>query len=353
MISKPLGKENLEKLSLLIENSSNMVITCHVKPDGDAIGSTLALMQVLSKLGKHVDIITPDSPPKYLRFLPGFKEIIHFSAKTDLASRLLEEADIIFCLDFNAAYRVDKMQDSLLNSKAKKVLIDHHLDPEAFADITISSPSDSSTCLLIFKVLCQLGLRPLIEKPEATCIAAGMMTDTGNFSYNANDPEAYTVIAELLLTGIDKVAIWDKLNVRSEAQLRLNGFALSEKLKLISDDRASLIQLSKEELSSHSYQKGDLEGLVNVPLQIPEVEISVLMHEEATFIKVSMRSQGKIPVNEICEKYFGGGGHLNAAGGEFKGTLEEAATILENILPDYYPYFRKKLSKEYHEAENQ
>lgn len=343
MISRPLDKNNLSGLSRMLGDASKIAVTCHVKPDGDAVGSALALGSVLEQLGKEVNVVTPDSPPKYLRFLPGYKGITHFSANPEFAARLLNEAEIVFCLDFNAIYRVDKMRETLERSPAKKILIDHHLDPEYFADISVSSPSDSSTCLLVFKVLCQLGLRPLIDKDAAICLAAGMMTDTGNFSYNANDPEAYTVMAELLKCGIDKVAIWDRLNVKTEAQLRLNGFALSKKLQMLADGRVSLIQITKAELDSYGYQKGDIEGLVNVPLQIPEVEVSVLMHEEPGFIKVSMRSQGKIPVNTICEKSFGGGGHLNAAGGEFKGTMEEGAKILEAVMPEYENFFKKKM----------
>lgn len=338
MFQQPIDSKNYGQLERLVSDSSKIVITCHVKPDGDAIGSTLALWHILGLLGKDVFVITPDSPPEYLRFLPGFKEITAFSINEDFARQLIEEASLIFCLDFNAAYRVDRMADALREAPAKKVMIDHHLDPEDFVDVVISQPQDSSTCFLLFKVFCQMGWRQLINKDVASCLSAGMMTDTGNFSYNANDPELYNAMAELLFTGIDKVLIWEKLNVKSENQLRLNGYAIDEKMELFADSRASLIQITSEELQRYSYRKGDLEGLVNVPLQIPSVKISMLMHQEPGFVKVSMRSQGNIYVNKICEKYFGGGGHKNAAGGEFRGTMEEAREVYITALKELYTF---------------
>lgn len=334
MFSTPVAKNDVKSLRRLIEDAKKVAVTCHVKPDGDAVGSMLALWHVMSKMGKDVTSIPPDAPPRYLDFLPGCDDVAPFSQNEEFTRRQLWEADIIFCLDFNASYRVDRMEKALLEAPGKKVLIDHHLSPEQFTDITVSEPSDSSTCFLLFKVLCQLGLRPLVDKDIATCLAAGMMTDTGNFSYNANDPEIYTAMAELLTTGIDKVAIWERLNIKSENQLRLNGFALEKRMEIYSAHHASLIRLSAEDLKEFHYRKGDLEGLVNVPLQIPDINLSVLMHQEPDFVKVSMRSQGKLPVNELCEKYFSGGGHRNAAGGEFRGGMDEAKNVFEKALEE-------------------
>lgn len=341
MFSKPMTGKEARLLEKWLSGVSTVSITCHVKPDGDAVGSTLALWHVLNNMGVKTYVITPDTPPNYLRFLPGFKDIVVFSTAKDFASELLNSSDIIFCLDFNALYRVDRMEETLRNASAKKVLIDHHLDPEDFVDLQISSPADSSTCLLLYKVLCCTGLKPLVDKETAMCLAAGMMTDTGNFSYNANDPDAYRIMAELLSTGIDKVAIWNLLNIKSENQLRLNGYCMEEKMEIFHEYSTSLIQVTKAELDKFDYQKGDLEGVVNQPLQIPNVRVSVLMHQEPDFVKVSMRSQGDIPVNKICEKYFGGGGHLNAAGGEYKGTMEKARVTLIQALEDFKDYIKK------------
>ena len=334
MFIRPASKKVAKELETLIDGCSAPVITCHVKPDGDAVGSSLALWHLLRLIGKEPFVVMPDAPPSYLRFLPGCKEVVSFSGSTDFASRLIEEADVIFCLDFNDTKRVDRMEEELTKAGGTKVLIDHHLDPRPFAHITVSEPATSSTCFLLYKLVCQLGWHQLIDKAAATCIAAGMMTDTGNFSYNANDPEAYMAMANLLRCGVDKVAVWNQLNVKTESQLRLNGYALSEKMRLLAGNQVALMQLTTAELERFHYQKGDLEGVVNMPLEVPGVKVSVLMHAEPDFIKVSCRSRGIFPVNRLCEQCFGGGGHLNAAGGEFRGDMTAAFDALEHGIEE-------------------
>ena len=335
MIGNDIDKKSIKALAQLIEQCNNVVITCHVKPDGDAVGSTLALFHILSTLGKAAHIITPDSPPRSLRFLPGCKDIIALSAQEDFCKSLIDKAELIFCLDFNAINRLDKAASVISGAKARKVLIDHHLYPEPFADITISRPTESSTCALLFKVICALGLRPLIDKKTAKCLMAGIMTDTGNLSYNANDPDLYTITGDLLRLGVDKVNLWERLNTKSLSQLKLNAFAIDNRMEMLLNGRAALITLTAEELENYNYVKGDTEGLVNIPLSINDVAVSVFMHEEPGFIKVSMRSKGEFPVNRLCSEHFGGGGHLNAAGGEFKGSLSEAVDTLHRVLPEY------------------
>ena len=338
MIGNDIDKNSVRSLAQLIERCNTVVITCHVKPDGDAVGSTLALMHILSTLGKAVHIVTPDSPPRSLRFLPGCKEVVAVSSQEDFCRSLVEKAELIFCLDFNALNRIDRLAPFIARAKAKKVLIDHHLDPEAFADITISRPSESSTCALLFKVICALGLRPIIDKKTAMCFMTGIMTDTGNLSYNANDPDLYTIVSDLLRLGVNKVRLWERLNIKTQSQLRLNAFAIDSRMELLMNGRAALITLNADDLARYDYVKGDTEGLVNVPLTIPEVAVSVFMHQEPGFIKVSMRSKGEFPVNKICSSHFGGGGHLNAAGGEFRGHMREAVDTLRKVLPDYAQY---------------
>ena len=335
MIGNDIDKHSIKALAQFLESCGSVVITCHVKPDGDAIGSSLALFHILTTLGKDVHIITPDTPPRSLKFLPGCKEIIAVSAQEDFCKSLIDKADIIFCLDFNAINRIDRAAPLIAGAKAHKVLIDHHLEPEAFADVTISRPAESSTCALLFKVICALGLRPVIDKKTAMCLMAGIMTDTGNLSYNANDPDLYTIVADLLRLGVNKVRLWERINTRTRTQLRLNAFAIDSRMELLFGGRASLITLSAEDLTRYDYVKGDTEGLVNVPLSIPEVAVSVFMHQEPGFIKVSMRSKAEFPVNRLCSEHFGGGGHLNAAGGEFRGSMSEAVETLRRVLPDY------------------
>lgn len=342
MISRIIDEKAVDRIREMLADSERVVITCHLTPDGDAIGSSLGLLHTLSAIGKTVNVVTPDMVPKSLLFLPGAKEVVTFTRHQEYATGLLNEADLIFCLDYNESKRVDRMEDALLAAKAPKVLIDHHLHPGTFADITISHPEASSTSMLVFRVLCRLELFDRIDRAAAECIFTGMMTDTGNFSYNSNEPDLYIVIAELLKKGIDKDRLYQRAcNTFSESSLRLNGFAISEKMELLSDHRCSLIALCAADLERFHYEKGDTEGLVNKPLAMPETVWSVYLREDPAQIKVSMRSKGQFPVNEVCREVFGGGGHLNAAGAEFKGTLEECIATLKEAMPRFDKYLPK------------
>lgn len=318
----------------LVENAHKIVLTCHVSPDGDAMGSTLGMARLLQNMGKHPVVVTPDRPPKSLTFLPGYDEVVAASFKPGIASNLLRSADLILCLDFNAAKRVDKMVDYLLCSRAKKVMIDHHLDPEDFCDLTISMPHISSTCALLYLVIEAAGWLDYLDVEAASCIYTGMMTDTGNFSYNSDDPRLYLIVADLVRRGVDKDALYDKAcNTFSESCLRLKGYALAEKMKLLREHKAALITLSLDELHRFGYVKGDTEGLVNTPLSIPGIVYSCFMREdEPGFVKVSMRSKGFFPVNRVCEDFFNGGGHRNAAGGELYMGLNDAVSLFMTTL---------------------
>lgn len=342
MISRIIDEKAVGRIREMLADSERVVITCHLTPDGDAIGSSLGLLHTLSAIGKTVNVVTPDMVPKSLMFLPGAKEVVTFTRHQEYATGLMSEADLIFCLDFNESKRVDRMEDTLLASKAPKVLIDHHLNPGTFADVIISHPEASSTSMLVFRVLCRLELFDRIDRAAAECIFTGMMTDTGNFSYNSNEPDLYIVIAELLKKGIDKDKLYQRAcNTFTESSLRLNGFAISEKMELLTDHRCSLITLSADDLQRFHYEKGDTEGLVNKPLAMPETIWSVYLREDPMQIKVSMRSKGQFPVNEVCKEVFGGGGHLNAAGAEFKGTLEECIATLKEAMPRFDKYLPK------------
>lgn len=336
MLSRLVDENNIKELRRLLETCENIVITCHIAPDGDAMGSSLGFANVLNAIGKTVKVITPDMPPRNLMFLPGAKDIVVYTKYQDFATRLLRDADLIFALDYNDIKRIDKVGDALLASKAPKVMIDHHLFPGDFVDVRISHPEVSSTSMLVFRVLCRLELFPYIDKDAATCIYTGMMTDTGNFSYNSNDPDLYIVISELLKKGINKDAIYSKVyNSNTPDRLRLNGYAVEQKMKIYDDCHGALITLTRDELNRYHYQKGDTESLVNVPLSVPDIVFSFFLREETGYIKVSARSKGEFPVNKICEKHFNGGGHKNAAGGEFYGTLEEAVTRFEELVPEF------------------
>lgn len=312
---------------------SDFVIVCHVSPDGDAIGSSLGLWHLLLSINKKATIITPDQPPKSLSFLPGISEIISYSSSPEIAKKILFEAEAIICLDFNSLSRIDRLELEFKNITAPKVIIDHHLYPEDFAELKISYPQVSSTCALLYYVIYQMGLSDKLSSNAAECIYTGMMTDTGNFSYNSSDSDLYLIISELIKKGINKDQIYTQIyNTNTESSLRVNGYAISNKMRLFYEQNAALITLNKEELEKHNYQKGDTEGLVNVPLSIPGISFSAFFREDKEFVKISMRSKGDFPVNTICEKYFNGGGHKNAAGGEFYGSLNEAIALFESVL---------------------
>ena len=341
MIPKILSKSEADEISSCIDEAKHVVIVCHVAPDGDAIGSSLALWHTLADLGKDVYVIVPDPYPASLRFLKGCKDILVYTRYTDFAQKLIERADLIFCLDFNEPKRVDSMETVLMASKAKKILIDHHLYPSSFCDITISHPEISSSCEVLFRVICGLGLFEQMSVDAANAIYTGMMTDTGNFTYNSNKSDIYFIIEELVKKGIDKDKIYAKVcNTNSVDKLRLNGYAVSQKMEIFPEYRAAMISLTREELNRYHYRKGDSEGLVNVPLSIENIVCSVFFREETGFIKVSLRSKGTFPVNKIAAEHFNGGGHLNASGGEFFGTMEEAQECFRKLLPLYVRYLK-------------
>lgn len=334
-----IDPKSADRLSQLIDGAEKIVITCHTSPDGDALGSSLALMHLLTGLGKQAQVVTPDVAPDSLRFVPGVKEIVAFTRHEEFARQLFAEADLVLCVDFNAVKRLDRLAPLLEECKAPKALIDHHLEPERFADVIISHPEQSSTCMLLFRLLCQMGWVELIDRKVASCIYIGMMTDTGNFSYNDSDPEIYQVIAFLMECGIDKDRLYRlAFNTKSENQLRLNAYAIAEKMEVLHDHGAALITLDKKELERYGYKKGDTEGLVNQPLAIPGVRYSVFLREGDDYVKVSARSTGDLPVDRLCSEYFNGGGHKNAAGGEFYGSLQQAIEIFHNATKEFDKY---------------
>ena len=335
MIKRVINEEQTKKLKQLIADAKNIVITCHMSPDGDAVGSSLGLMHVLRTMGKYTSVVTPDMVPVSLNFLPGVKSIVVYTRQELLAKQLVKEADLIICLDFNALYRIDRFAPVIGQAKATKVMIDHHLDPENFTDLCISYPHMSSTCEQLYNAIVLTGMKRFLNYNSATCIYTGMMTDTGNFTYNSNNSDLYIIIAELLKYGIDKDYIYNTaMNTFSADRLRLMGYAMSEKMEVFPEVGGAIIEHTREELYRFNYQKGDSESLVNKPLSIPGIYWSIFLREDADYIKVSARSTGDFAVNGYCEQYFSGGGHKNAAGGEFIGTIEDARKLVLQIVED-------------------
>lgn len=338
MLSKVIAQANVDHAKKWFERADKIVIVTHVAPDGDAIGSSLGLWHFLESQEKTVNVIVPNAFPDFLRWMPGAKDIIRYDKYAEFADKLLNEADVICCLDFNALSRIDAMADAVAKSPARKMLIDHHLDPEEFCKIIISHPGISSTSELIFRLICRLGYFEEITKEGAECIYTGMMTDTGGFTYNSNNREIYYIISELLSKGIDKDEIYRKVyNTYSEGRLRLMGYVLYDKMQVFHKFNSALIWLTRDEQKKFQYVKGDTEGFVNIPLSIKNVIFSVFLREdtEKNTIKISLRSVGIFPCNKVAADFFNGGGHLNASGGEFYGTMDEAIELYKQALVKY------------------
>ena len=337
MLTKVIEQAKIDHFTKWFERADKIVIVSHVSPDGDAIGSSLGLAQFLDSQDKTVNVIVPNAFPDFLKWMPGSKDILLYDRYKEFADKLINEADIICCLDFNSLKRIEEMADSVATSPARKILIDHHLYPEDFCRIVISHPEISSTSELVFRLICRMGYFSDISREGAECIYTGMMTDTGGFTYNSNNREIYFIISELLSKGIDKDDIYRKVyNTYSESRLRLMGYVLSN-MKVYREYNSALISLSKEEQGKFDYIKGDSEGFVNIPLSIKNVRFSCFLREdtERRIIKISLRSVGTFPCNKLAAEFFNGGGHLNASGGEFTGTMAEAKQVFEEALKKY------------------
>ena len=344
MLSKVIAQSEIDHFARWFERAGRVVIVSHVSPDGDAIGSSLGLYHFLCSQGKEVNVIVPNAFPDFLKWMPGSKEILLYDRYKEFADRLIAEADVLCCLDFNALKRIEPMAAAVSASPARKAMIDHHLEPEGFCRIVMSYPQACSTSELVFRLICRMGYFDEISFEAAECIYTGMMTDTGGFTYNSNNAEIYFIISELLSKGIDKDAIYRRVfNTYSESRLRLMGHILTA-MTVYGEHHAALISLTKREQSSFHYVKGDSEGFVNIPLSIKGTRLSCFLREdtERPVIKVSLRSVGSFPCNRMAAEFFGGGGHLNASGGEWHGSMEEAKAQWERALEKYKPLLMAK-----------
>ena len=338
MLSKVIAQANVDHVEKWFEKADKIVIVSHVSPDGDAIGSSLGLYHFLISQDKTVHVIVPNAFPDFLKWMPGAKDVIQYNRYKEFSDKLIQEADVICCLDFNVLSRIDEMEEAVRTSPGRKMLVDHHLFPGDFARIVISYPDISSTSELVFRLICQLGNFSDISKEGAECIYTGMMTDTGGFTYNSNNREIYLIIGELLSKGIDKDEIYRNVyNNNSEGRLRLQGYVLYEKMQLYPQFKSALITLSREEQKRFQYAKGDTEGLVNIPLSVKDICFSAFLREdtEKDMIKISLRSVGTFPCNQVAAEFFNGGGHLNASGGEYYGKLEDAIVLFKQALIKY------------------
>lgn len=319
-----INPDTLLSIKRIITQSSRFVIIPHSNPDGDAIGSSLGWWNLLLEMGKHPTVVLPNDCAAFLKWLPGASEIITFMHNELQVQQAIEQCDAIICLDFNQLDRIEKLQQLVAPAMVYKILIDHHPNPQDFADFTISHPECTSTAELSYHTIKQLGFERHITKQVAVPIYCGIMTDTGCLSHNT-DPGTYYVVAELLSLGIDKPAIHDQLfNTCSEQRLRLQGDILQNTMVVLPHYNAAFIYITLEQQHRYNFQQGDSEGFVNMPLTIKGIRFSAMFTERDDMIKASFRSKGTISANEFSNKWFNGGGHLNAAGGKFQGSLMQA-----------------------------
>lgn len=343
MIRKTLRESDIKAFRELLRASQNVVLTCHVRPDGDAIGSTLGLGYLLKAMGKNPVVVTPDHAPRSLQFITQGSGIVSYTQYKAYTEKVIADADLIICCDFNAPSRQDALAHVVQASRAKKVLIDHHQEPEHFAEIEFSYPEMSSTCELAFRIIAALRLYDLMPKASAQALLTGMITDTRNFTVNCSSPDIYEIMAKLMEKGADKQQIVrEALQLRSLDSLRLQAFAINERMEVFERHGAAVITLSAEDLKRYHYEKGDSEGLVNMPLDVRGIVYSVFLREDPDCIKVSARSVENFPVSEICKHLYGGGGHLMAAGGEYHGSLEDCRKLLIDAMPEYDRYLPER-----------
>lgn len=345
MLKPIVSPAETAQLKKMFSEARQVVLTCHTSPDGDAIGSCLALQEYLVRRGKQATVIVPNYFPDFLRWMNGADRIIQYNRNYTRSKTLIAQADLVVCLDYNEPSRIDDMQTPFRFIKGRKLMIDHHENPAAgFCDLTLSRPEMSSTCELLFRLFVALDDLQNVNRHAAEDLYAGMCTDTGRFTYNSNNPEIFIIIAELMKKGIDKDRIIRNIyNQNTEGRYRLMGYILYEKLIVMHDLHASISSVTKDELQRFHYLKGDAEGIVNMPLEIRGQKLSIMLREdtEKPQICVSIRSYDDFPANEMATRFFNGGGHFNAAGGRLFCTMDEALEIAKQAVEAYRPLLCK------------
>ena len=334
-----LEQEKIDALRLLVETEpKNIVILSHTNPDGDALGSSLAWGEALRGKGHKVTCIVPNKYPYYLDWMSGIDQMVIFKSNEEVAIKAAAEADIIFCLDFHTLSRLDEPLSKVIdsNSSAKRVLIDHHLNPSESFDVMFSYPEASSTSYLVCNIIVALWGAESISAAQAEVLYVGMMTDTGNFSFSNLTPTLYRTLAILAETGINIPQIYNNVyNSFTEGRARLFGYTINRKMRLMRKGTVAYMSLTEEEMRRFWFQQGDSEGFVNYPLTIKKMRMSAIFIEHKDFIRVSLRSRGAVDVNLFAGRYFEGGGHHNAAGGKSFVSMEETIARFEAAVEEF------------------
>lgn len=321
-----------------IKQYRQAVILSHRSPDGDSIGSSLALFHYLKTLGINARVITPDPAPDFLDWLKGFDEIINHEQQASESANAIAKADLIFCLDYNSPSRIGALETEFKQiTNAYRINIDHHQEPEDFCDLQLVDTAASSTAELIYRFIDQLSGADAVDLAMAEAIYTGILTDTGSFRFSSTSSETHQIAADLISKGVKPSEIHGRVyDSYSVERLRLLGYALNEGLSLYAEDQLAIIALDDKTLKRFQFKRGDTEGLVNYPLSIKSVKVSILLSEKDGKIKMSFRSKGDTAVNGFAKQYFDGGGHINAAGGisslGMEATVEKLESLIDQLL---------------------
>lgn len=328
--------ENIKELKGLLSTPKDIVLTSHRNPDGDAIGSTLALYHFFRRQGHSVTMIVPSDFPENLSWMEGIREMLVYDDDPEDVKDLFENKDMVFCLDFNAIDRIDKLGQLFIDKEEiVKVMIDHHLFPEAFPDFVLSDTSASSTCELVFRFIDSLGQLGQIDEVIGECLMTGILTDTGSFKYSTS-PRLFRIVAHLLEVGVDDYKLQDLIfNSMQEKHLRLLGHCLNKRMEILEEFHTGIIVLTKSDYKHFDIKRGDTEGIVNFLLKMKNVKVAAFIMEQPTIVKISLRSKGDFSVQEIAQKHFRGGGHKNASGGASFIGLRPTVRKFKEILPEY------------------
>lgn len=336
-----ITQDFIKESAAAIQLAKNITILSHKNPDGDAIGSGLALYHFFKKLGKNAHFVVPNQLPVYLNWMEGYADIVTYETHKEEGRNIIKASDVLVMVDFNHRSRLSETGDYVIPLKVPKILIDHHPHPEEIADYIYSRTSSSSTAEMVFEFIQQIFGEQHINKTIAECLFVGIMTDTGSFSYNSSEPLTFEVVGQLLKQGVNKDYITDKVyNNFSEYRLRLLGHAVNQRMVVIPELQAAYIYLTKQDMLDYHFEPGDTEGFVNYPLSIRGVVFSAIFIEKDDYTKCSFRSKGTFPANLVAREHFNGGGHVNAAGGEAKSSLPKAIKQFEGVLLQYKSYLK-------------
>ncbi|TNE50242.1 MAG: bifunctional oligoribonuclease/PAP phosphatase NrnA [Bacteroidetes bacterium] len=323
------------ELRQLLHIPQNIAVFSHRNPDGDAIGSALAMQHYLEQYGHTVHVLFPSEYPEEFGFLPGAEDILIWDIHTEECKQVLAKKNVFIFLDFNAYSRIDKLGDYVKNMPGKRILIDHHLYPEPISDFEFSDPAASSTCELVYGFITGLGDGQKINPTVGKCIYTGIVTDTGSFRHATNS-NVFRITADLVERGVDDTGIQDKIfNSQKEKHLRLLGHCLANRMEYLPEYRTAFIWLTRKDYEEFDIQRGDTEGIVNYLLTMRDVKLAAFIHNQPTIVKLSLRSKGDFDVQEICHSHFNGGGHKNAAGAYSHDSLKATIQKFKDLLPQY------------------